>query len=1314
MTKKLKQKLPATFIPIIIILMLIVSISALALEPMLKWDFDAGRNLDAETGMAEFSRAKIPVFHGLKSQGTQTLQLIAAPKTDPTRLFADSSRGLAMRTGIDSKTGDVFAASGRLATPLSKEQGTVAFWLRPEDWDGNQQGKYHIFFAANDAASPRTNELLLYKNGDSNSLFFIIGDNTPNKWCIATHNIFDWKRGEWHFVCASWTPTELTLFVDGKATQRPRPRLSEHDYDIIHLGSRGWKVEGGMTLLDDVAVFPQALKREEMEYWYVQTKPVADDRAAPLAHRLGISSPNLDGRITPFEYGALLNSTFDIHSGELSSESRWAVGRDGQRLFLACDTPSPTRPPTILKHDGDLWLDESIEIHLEANGHHWQFIINANDAVYDAMDNSPAWNANGLKQAQQQRDGRWTIELSIPFADLGLSPKEGDRLYFTICRSAGPEGHTAASPLLRRFADRSNFIKVIFDNQAPPLELFYQTLPGNEGKLDLTARLPVGHDCTLRLLGLDPKGRKLYEQTADSHANTTHTEARLKAAGLSKEGRISYDVTFGGTSLALGAFGYLSPERIKVRYLMVHSKEQVLETMLALSPPLKAGLTIIQKLDDKNGKTVLRQETPLSKENAEKYQLALKWNLAALPSGEYDYYLAIAENGQEKNLHHQLFMKPDGKMPWDDFQAGIETEAPSPWHAPRHNGTALECLTQRYDFNSRLLPSQIHAQGEPLLQSPVALRINGKTPELPASFEIISQDPLKTHFQTAAEINGLKLEVNGILEYDGWLRLTLSMASSDQNKPATLDDLALVLPMTPAASRLVSSFKPSDTDLPLGKLDKIRHRDLMDHPVFWVGNADHGLFWGADSLRGTHLAKTDDILTITPTSGQHGARAVIKLVDCRLALTKPRSIAFGLQATPVKPLHRLSKPFMFRGGDTIATNMSYWNIFSYYNPAYTNRQEAIRLREAADRRGNAIFAFYSCIYGLSPFCPEWPWHCEQWISSPPAPGLFKQDFPTNDEKARNKGLWTFGCVANPQFLNWQLYWLVNFFQDKEVGARDLYFDMAYPRACDNVHHGCGWHDDFGHLRKTYPINANRTFTKRIRKILRDNNPASVLMYHPSGEPLPPIYGLVDFTIDGEVYVAEVAHDESYFDIFTPELLQSGFTGAKSGTNAAYISQLHRAAHMFNPARMEYWRRKVKAPEAVRAVRHFLGYCLLHDIHPFAGACIYNEGEILEKQLYSLGYDKGDFSFHPYWRNDCPVSCHENVLLSAYVFPNGKTLAVVLNDSKTEAVKATLSLNGDNGKQPPAAPQKIYDMETGTEVSFPIDVPPKGLRLIVFE
>ena len=75
-----------------------------------------------------------------------------------------------------------------------------------------------------------------------------------------------------------------------------------------------------------------------------------------------------------------------------------------------------------------------------------------------------------------------------------------------------------------------------------------------------------------------------------------------------------------------------------------------------------------------------------------------------------------------------------------------------------------------------------------------------------------------------------------------------------------------------------------------------------------------------------------------------------------------------------------------------------------------------------------------------------------------------------------------------------------------------------------------------------------------------------------------MYGLVDFVVDGEIYVAQVSKDENYFNIFNPELFQSAYTGIKSGNNSIYLSQLNRAAVMLNPARSAYWRKKQKAPE----------------------------------------------------------------------------------------------------------------------------------------
>ncbi|MBR2508739.1 MAG: hypothetical protein IKB71_03235, partial [Lentisphaeria bacterium] len=103
----------------------------------------------------------------------------------------------------------------------------------------------------------------------------------------------------------------------------------------------------------------------------------------------------------------------------------------------------------------------------------------------------------------------------------------------------------------------------------------------------------------------------------------------------------------------------------------------------------------------------------------------------------------------------------------------------------------------------------------------------------------------------------------------------------------------------------------------------------------------------------------------------------------------------------------------------------------------------------------------------------------------------------------------------------------------------------------------------------------------------------------------------------------------------------------------------------------------------------------------------NEGEILEKQLYSIGYKDDNFTFIPYWNKNCPVKTNaKNVLVSVYKFP-GKTLAVVLNDSKTETLNISLNTSFKF--------KKIYNLETGKTMEKPVvNIPPKGMNLIVFE
>ena len=1292
---------------------LIVSISLLlgaanAANPVASWNFDDGKNIDSETGTTEFGRGQTYKFSGMKAAGPQKIQLNANHKVDTARFFVDSLRKKALRTGVDEATGKVFSAHGKMIKPISKYQGAVSMWVKPENWNGANQGKFRIFFAANDNKPARTNELLIYKNGTNNNLLFLMGDNDPKRWSQAACSIWDWKQGDWHFVAATWTPKTMTLYVDGKSyeVERKQP-ISQFDYELIHVGTREWKVEGGLTQIDDLMIFDKTLTKAELDDIFVKTRPIADDRKAPIEYKLGLTTPVLDGKISDFEYGAASNGTFNLKTMELTKENRWAISRDAERFYFACDTDAPTTKAKIKDRDGNLWEDESIEIHLEYKGKKWQFIINENGVFFDTLNGKLTFQAQDLQQKHSTDGKRWIFETSIPFKDLGITPQEGDRFYFTLGRSYGEStsSYTAASPVLRQFADKSNFIKVIFDKTATPVEINYIDLPGSKGNITVEAKLPGNVTGDFYLKGVDTRTRILAEKTVALRSAAEKTSATMTASGLAKEGHLVYTVTANGNDIVNGNVIYLSPDQVKVRYIRVYMKDQKLETALTLSPPVPAEYIIIQELKDKSGNLVLKNEQMLGKENSEKFNALFYWDLTTLPPGDYDYYLSVNEKGKIKPLHHQYFQKPGEKMPWTDFKEGIDTvNVPEPWKTPVAEGSVLKCSYQEYDFSGSLLPRQIKAKGNELLSAPVQLRINGKTVSVPAKLKILEKNTQSVKFQTSGSYDKFNFTVEGYVEYDGFLNMNLTYSAKNPGD-SELKDLALVIPMKPEFSKLFFNYKPGDVQLS-GSLANGYTKDLSSHPVFWVGDADYGLYWGADSMRGTRIKNTERSLVITPARNGKGAVSTVRLVDTPFRmLGNKRSIEFSFQATPVKDVKfAFNEPWMFRGGDTL-TLTDFHKIFNYYNPEYLDEAVLKHYVQAAKKR-TKIYGFYSCIYGISPFCPEWPWHQEKWISSPPGPGMFKQDFPLNDEEARNRGYWAFGCVNEPEFMNWQLYWLYLLLTNKDYGVKDLYFDMAYPRACDNPIHGCGWKDDFGVKRMTYPIKANREFTKRIRKIMLDKDPTGALMYHPSGEPLPPMYGLVDFVYDGEIFVSQVGQEENYYNIFTPELVQSSFTGIQSGTNAVYISQLNRSAVLLNPGRSAYWRQKVLAPAAMKAVRHFLGYCLVHNMRPAAGVAIYETGAGIEKMLYSLGLASGNYKYIPYWRKDCPVKTNAPVLLSVFSFP-GKMLAVIMNNND-KVVKVNMN-------RPAGYSGKIYDLENNAVLNGPsVDVNARDYRLVVFE
>jgi hypothetical protein len=91
---------------------------------------------------------------------------------------------------------------------ISRTEGAIEFWVKPY-WDGSD-GQNYVFF---EVGNEWFNRIRIAKDG-ANNLRLMVWDSTA-EYGVFT-NVSDWKAGEWHHVAASWSNTDLALYVDGK------------------------------------------------------------------------------------------------------------------------------------------------------------------------------------------------------------------------------------------------------------------------------------------------------------------------------------------------------------------------------------------------------------------------------------------------------------------------------------------------------------------------------------------------------------------------------------------------------------------------------------------------------------------------------------------------------------------------------------------------------------------------------------------------------------------------------------------------------------------------------------------------------------------------------------------------------------------------------------------------------------------------------------------------------------------------------------------------------------------------------------------
>lgn len=1243
---------------------------------------------------------------------------------DKKERLAQGIHGEALKGGHDKKTGEFYQYLWKADKNCSRESGTIAFWIKPLDWDGTDSVFYNMFFRITNGDEV----IQIVKPKDSSQLCLLLGKIASPAQISA--DISAWKSNEWHFITATWTEKALILYIDGKqvASTVIRKPVSK-DFSYIQLGSVLEASESGLSLFDEFRIYPVALDKNQiaqMVYTYANKAPHKQSQSVSSAPR----NVKLDGKIDPGEYAFSAGVFYDIKTKNLTSlPVRYFLANDKQNLYVAFQSQKVKNKEEHTSRDGNIWEDDSVEVFLlpgTGNKDFFQLIFNSSGGVFDRNSDvrGKDWNCAELKYVNRITDGIWTIEICIPFSALDVTPpKDNTKWKINLCRTFQDKiNPTYCSLTPGAYSNIKQFPALIFKKSMPGVEI--ESI-GNLTKGKLAFKTKIFKDsindkseavCTVESI---ERGRLFFSERKILATSPPYNVFTLKR-NIPTKGQVKIEINSpDGGLLYRNMINYEHKERFKLKFIYTDIPEQILH-IIAEADPDTGKKMLVQLIDDR-GKTALERRQKIG--NNLIYDITLDISSVA----PENYRVVLKKDGKESSgkVFEELFRKPPAKPVWKDNKIGISDKVPVPWTNLKTNSKSVSCWGREYNFENAFLCSSIISQGKNILAAPMALRVNGKTEYAKDSFrlKLLSSKENEVKFQQQAHYGNLLVSSDINVEFDGhvWVNMTLEPVGK---APMDISNITFEIPMRSDYAELVHNstrgHKPGAPDASGLLPEKGWRKNLYNTPAFWVGNEKRGLNWFAENLKGWHCKDARHSLTIE--KNKETTLICLNLVDCPMKLDEKRKISFGFIATPARPVNPI--PMKDRNQQKYGTVSHLWTKYfdRHCDKNGINWDYIAKMPECFKKLKKERLFYYSSYEGVSPLSADWGYWGKLWMRNPPQIGDYYSDTPVATREERNKQVWTKGCLNCKDFLDFKIWNFYCVFSDPRCGIKDWYFDLASPLMCNNPEHDCRWTDDFGRKHMTYNLLGTRELAKRIYILIKEKNPDSLIAQHFESNRTS-VCSFCDRAADGEELVGEVAARCGYYDLVSPDYFRAAFVPETWGVQYHQLCQIYRGMLFRLPQEAAKWDRNNPSPEIVRGSLHFLAYCMLHNTDAIFGSFKY---PFIEKPLWNvqdkIGMDK-NVKFIPYWSKDKPIITtpeSNRILASAYVKQN-KLLLVVLNDTdKQEDVSVKLNLKSIMpGVKVPSSwdGKEVFNQEKKSVIKdgvYSVKLPPRGMRLVYWE
>jgi hypothetical protein len=660
------------------------------------------------------------------------------------------------------------------------------------------------------------------------------------------------------------------------------------------------------------------------------------------------------------------------------------VGYDAVNLYLAVRSEMPPDGKlltNVLRHDENVCRDDSIEIWIDPNRIHraagagdlrcYQIIVNRVGTLLDVAfdENAQAntgWDLKGhvVKTTVNTAFKTWDFEMAIPWASLGANYadlKEREVGLFLARNWKQPWNQATFLPI-GGFAEFSKYPVFALRAEAPVIQEI-NLGPVFEAAVDyqLTVRnvtpAPVTYKARLEVTTSDmPPMNRAGDVAVGAHAVGRYDFASA-AGALHKTATHVMSVSLGsadGKDVYFQRNLTLAPPREKT-WQISGSAEESTAYFIAYYPAFNKLAVKVDLTDAEGAETITGAGIQLSDSVCKSLMTTnmavatnrmgeILFDIPDLPDGTYKVSTTLKGDKAPARPFEKTFVREH--FVWEDNILGLSDEVFPPFLPITIKGNRASVVLRELTMNRFGLWDSVKARDEELLDGPMTLEysVDGRAGKWAHADGAFTQSkPSMAIYESTATSDRLQLKTRSTIDVDGCMKVEMKILPGA--KPGTIDRLILNIPIRDDLAPLwhlcqSGSIRMNPTGaIPAGDgliWDSTRTGNgamlgtLL--PYVWVGGPELGLAWFANNDKDWSIGDDQPALSLV----RHKGRLLLQVqfIARPTALDKPRTIVFGLQASPTKPMPSNWRSEAAQDMPRHGGSGGYWGIIPHFAGKY--------------------------------------------------------------------------------------------------------------------------------------------------------------------------------------------------------------------------------------------------------------------------------------------------------------------------------------------------------------------------------------------